>query len=541
MKNYFSRLGRSFIPAVAVMSFFSIILSFGAVLRNPFIIEKLPFLGGELIQAFALILNESGLVVIENMPFIFAISIAYGMTTNPTKKGIAAFSAVIGFFFMLTFNELCLQIFNQFLTPEVIVEEGTKVAIKQTMEMKESMQNYVLGFHVVDSSVVGGIFVGATAAAVTNKYHNIRLPMAFGFYQGSHFPPILTGILCGVIGFLTPFIWPFLGGFIYGLAGVVAAMGAIGSFLFGFIERLLVPTGLHHVWYSVVHYTPVGGSVEIAGEVYEGTKAITTAALSTPGYTEDLSEVTRLWLGQGATPIKLFGIPGALLAMYHVAHNKTRAKAVCLGAACAAIFAGVTEPFEFMFLFLAPPLFLIHAVLTGLSFMILDLVNASYLGGSTIFDFIFNGILQSEKSTWQPVFVVGVIMFFAYYFIFRWYIVRFDVKTPGREELSEEVDEEYELQATKMMNQNTNRDVVAKYALEALGGKDNIIEYSNCISRLRVIVKNPDIVDFEKLQKTPDSLGCVRAGNDQFQLIFGMKVSEYADAFEEEVINGKKV
>lgn len=538
MKNYFSRLGRAFIPAVAVMSFFSIVLSIGAVLRNPFILEKLPFLANEIIQSFALLLNESGLVVIENMAIVFACSIAYGMTVTQSKKGIGAFSALIGFLFMLTFNELSLQIFDMVLTPEVITEENTKVVIKQTMEMKEAMQNYILGFHVVDTSVCGGIAVGCIAAAMTNKYHDKTLPLAFSFYQGSHFPPIATAVICGCLGFGTPFVWPIFGGIIYGLATIVASLGAIGSFIFGFVERLLIPTGLHHVWYSVVHYTAVGGSAEICGEVYEGTKAITTAALSCPTYTEDLSEVTRLWLGQGATPIKLFGIPGALLAMYHVADNKSRAKAVCIGAGCASVFAGVTEPFEFMFLFLAPPLFLIHAVLSGLSFMILDLLNASYLGGSTIFDFVFNGILQGNKSTWQPVLMVGIFMFFAYYSIFKWYIIRFNVQTPGRETFTGEVDEEYELSASRLLHQVTPKEEVAKYVLEALGGKSNIVEYSNCISRLRLIVKDGSLVNYEVLEKTPDALGCVKVGSDQYQIIFGVKVSEYASAFEKEYDNG---
>lgn len=537
MKNYFSRLGRSFIPAVAVMSFFSIVLSIGAALRNPFIVEKVPFLATTVITDFALVLNKMGLVIIDNMPFVFAVSIAFGMTKDRNKKHVAAFSAMIGYLFMLTFSQLGLDMYGMILSPEVSIGENGMAVISRTMEMKEAMQSFVLGYQIVDMSVIGGILVGALAAYFTDNHSDRSLPIALSFYQGNNLPPILTAVACAGIGLLSPFVWPLLGGLIYGAAKVVAGLGVVGSFIFGFVERLLIITGLHHVWYSVVHYTPVGGTAEICGQVYEGTKAITTAALSCPDFSGNLSDVTRLWLGQGALPIKLFGIPGALLAIYHTANDKNRAKAVCIAAAGASIFAGVTEPFEFMFLFLAMPLFLIHAVLSGLSFAILDIVNASFLGGTTVFDFVFNGIFQGYKSTWVPELVVGIGMFFAYYFIFKAYILKFNIATPGREEFTTDVDEDYELAAAKMLNQKSDKNEVARYIIENIGGKDNVADYSNCISRLRIEVKDGSKINYELLEKTPDTLGCVRASDTQVQLIFGMNVDAYTKKFGEELEN----
>lgn len=537
MKNYFSRLGRSFIPAVAVMSFFSIVLSVGAALRNPFIVEKIPLLGTTVISDIALILNKMGLVIIDNMAFVFAVSIAFGMTKDRNKKHVAAFSAMIGYLFLLTFSQLSLDMFHLVISPEVSVGDNGMAAISRTMEMKEAMQSYVLGFHVVDMSVVGGIIVGALSGMFTDRYSEVSLPIAFSFYQGNNLPPILTAVACAMIGLLTPFVWPIFGGMIYGAASIVAGMGVIGSFIFGFIERLLIITGLHHVWYSVVHYTAVGGTADICGQTYEGTKAITTAALSCPDFSENLSDITRLWLGQGALPIKLFGIPGALLAIYHTSTNKDRAKAVCIAAAGASIFAGVTEPFEFLFIFLAPPLFLIHAALSGLSFAILDVLNASFLGGTTIFDFFFNGVFQGYKSTWIPELIVGLVMFCAYYGLFKWYIIKFDLQTPGREKFTDEIDEEYEIAAAKMLSQKSDKAEVAAYILENLGGKENIVDFSNCISRLRIEVKDGSLINMEKIDKTPDSLGCVKASDNQVQIIFGMKVGEYTNKFGEVMDN----
>lgn len=536
IKNYFSKLGRSFIPAIAVMSFFALLLSIGAVMKNPYILENLPFLNNSIIQFVAKVLNQSGLVVITYMPIVFAVSIAVGMCDNKNQKGIVAFSALIGYLFMLVFSNLMMVEMGTALPPIVAVNNQNLVSISQTLEMRSAMQSMVLGIQTIDFGVLGGIVVGSIAATCTNRFAKVTLPLAISFYQGKHFPPIAAGICCAVVGLLVPVIWPTVGNIIYIAAQAITNFGgAIGSFLFGMIERLLVPTGLHHIWYSIAHFTPVGGTAEICGEVYTGTKAITTAALGCADFTDSLADITRLWLGQGASPIKLFGIPGALIGVYMAANNKKRAKAVVIAAACASIFAGVTEPFEFMFLFLAPMLFVIHAVLSGLSFMILDLVGASFLGGNNIFELIINGVLQGQKSTWIPIVIVGIIMFVVYGLIFYFFIKKFNVKTPGRED--ENADDEDTIQseilASKMLSQTKDRKEVADYVLTYIGGKENIESYGNCITRLRIFVKDASKLDIKKLESTPDALGLSHPEDNQVQIIFGLKVDEYASAFED--------
>lgn len=540
LQSYFSLMGKSFLMAVAVMSFFALLLSVGAVLKNPHFVEAVPMLGNKAVQFIAAVLNESGLVVISSMPLVFALSIAVGMSKKD-DRGLAAFSALVGYLFMITFSALTLRFFGLNLEPVVSVGDNNVVSLGQSLEMRRAMQGFVLGMQTIDTGVLGGIAVGLSAAAVTKRFKNQKLPMVFGFYQGKHFPPIMMGIIFALVGIVVTFVWPVVGNAIYAAADViVAGSGVVGSFLFGFIERLLIPTGLHHVWYSIVHFTPVGGELEIGGTLYAGTKAITTAALSDPNFTENISEITRLWLGQGATPIKVFGIPAACLAYYFAAEDKSKAKAVAVSAAMASMFAGVTEPFEFLFLFLAPGLFLGHCVLTGLSFAILDIMNASYLGSNNIIELIVNGVMQGHKSTWIPIVIVGIVMFVAYFFLFRWYIAKYRIPLPGcagshsssdNEDVFED-DEMLQDESTKQAKGagKTDKERIAKQIVRAVGGPENIKEYTNCISRLRIFVVNPGKINMPLLETVPDSMGLVRPSDEEVHIVFGMNVDAYRQA-----------
>lgn len=530
-------LGKSFLLAVAVMSFFALILSLGAVLKNPHIIKAVPFLGNRGIQFVAMVLNESGLVVIRFMPLVFAVAIASG-TADKGDKELAAFSALIGYLFMLTFSALAINFFGLALAPDVSVGDNNLFSIGQTLEMRRAMQNVVLGMQTTDTGVLGGIIVGITASWVTRRFKNKKLPLIFSFYQGKHFPPIMTALIFIPVGLVIPFIWPVIGGGIYKGAEVIVQTGPFGSFMFGFVERLLIPTGLHHVWYSIVHFTPVGGTLEIAGEVFSGTKAITTAALSSPDFTDNISHITRLWLGQGATPIKVFGIPGACLAMYHVARDKNKAKAVAIAAAVASVFAGVTEPFEFLFLFLAAPLFLIHAALSGLSFAILDLLGTSYLGSNNIIELIVNGVMQGHKSTWIPIVIVGAFMFVTYYFLFRWYIVKFNVLLPGRQKVTaanefDEIEPENQTKAKAP----SDKIKIAKQVIKAVGGEGNIKEYTNCFTRLRIFVNDPSKINQPLLETVPDAIGFHNPNEGEIHIVFGMTVDEYRQAVDQVIEN----
>lgn len=533
LQDYFSALGRSFIPAVAVMSCFALLLSIGAVLKNPHFATDIPLLQSPAVSFIANLLTQTGMVIITYMPLIFCLSIAIGMAEKG-KKEIAALSALIGYIFMLVFSGLMLNTAGMLIKPDVAINaQSNALIISQTMAMRQAMQSVVLGIQTIDTGVLGGIMIGALSATITNNNSARKLPLIFGFYQGRHLPPILCGLAGLVIGLLVPFIWPWVGGGLYSAASALAKAGIFGSFMFGFIEKLLLPTGLQHVWYSLVHYTPVGGTLEIAGQTYVGTKAITVAALATPDFSENIHQITRLWLGQGDTPGKVFGIPGALLGIWLAAKDRQRVKTVAISAAVAAMFAGVVEPFTFMYMFLAPPLFIIDCTLQGLSFAILDATHTSYLGGSTLIEILFNGVLQGHKSTWIPIVLLGIALFFIYLFTFKWYIEKFNIPTPGREG-NDDTDavKELEIRSSKLLRQNASTDDVAKEILRKLGGKGNIKDINNCISRLRIKIYDPQYIDANGIKTITDALGVTQPASDEFHIIFGMRVGEYRDAFD---------
>lgn len=533
LQDYFSALGRSFIPAVAVMSCFALLLSIGAVLKNPHFATDIPLLQSPAVSFIANLLTQTGMVIITYMPLIFCLSIAIGMAEKG-KKEIAALSALIGYIFVLVFSGLMLNTAGMLIKPDVAINaQSNALIISQTMAMRQAMQSVVLGIQTIDTGVLGGIMIGALSATITNNNSARKLPLIFGFYQGRHLPPILCGLAGLVIGLLVPFIWPWVGGGLYSTASALAKAGIFGSFMFGFIEKLLLPTGLQHVWYSLVHYTPVGGTLEIAGQTYVGTKAITVAALATPDFSENIHQITRLWLGQGDTPGKVFGIPGALLGIWLAAKDRQRVKTVAISAAVAAMFAGVVEPFTFMYMFLAPPLFIIDCTLQGLSFAILDATHTSYLGGSTLIEILFNGVLQGHKSTWIPIVLLGIALFFIYLFTFKWYIEKFNIPTPGREG-NDDTDavKELEIRSSKLLRQNASTDDVAKEILRKLGGKGNIKDINNCISRLRIKIYDPQYIDANGIKTVTDALGVTQPASDEFHIIFGMRVGEYRDAFD---------
>ena len=528
LQRYFSALGRSFLPAVAVMSCYALLLSIGAVLKNPHFVSQSDLLQTSGVQFFGNVLTQTGLVIITYLPLIFCLSIAIGMTEKG-KKETAAFAALIAYLCMLIFAGLTLKLSGMALKPDVTIDAQNMVAIAQTLPMREAMQNTVLGIQTIDTGVLGGIIVGAMAASITRRNSERTLPLIFSFYQGRHLPPILAGLAGVLLGLVLPFIWPWVGGGLSWAASALTGAGIAGSFAFGFIEKLLLPTGLQHIWYSLVHYTPIGGTLEIHGQTYVGTKAITMAALATPDFTDNISHITRLWLGQGDTPGKVFGIPGALVGIYLAAKDRSKVKTVAISAAIAAMFAGVVEPFTFMYLFLAPPLFLLDCTLQGLSFAVLDAFHVSYLGGSTVPEILFNGVLQGHKSTWIPIVLLGVALFFVYLVTFKWYIENYNVMTPGREE------------DAAPGEKARSREEVALTLLQTLGGISNIKEVNNCMTRLRIQIHDASRVDEQGLKSIPDAAGVAHPASHEYQIIFGMRVSEYRQSVDSLLDTSKEV
>lgn len=425
-------------------------------------------------------------------------------------KGTAGLAAMLGFLIMNASMNGLLTITDT-LAKGNLAEEG---------------QSMVLGIQTVETGVFGGIITGIMTALLHNKFHKISLPAYLGFFGGSRFVPIITAVSSIVLGVVMFFIWPTAQGWIFGVSGLVDKTGVIGTFFFGFILRLLGPFGLHHIFYLPFWQTALGGSLEVKGHMVQGTQNIFFAQLGDPDVTKYFSGVSRYMSGRFIT--MMFGLCGAALAIYHTAkpERKKVVGGLMLSAALTSFLTGITEPLEFIFLFVAPMLYVIHDVLDGLAFMMADIFNITvgqtFSGG--FIDYLLFGVLQgNEKMNFLWVIPIGIVWFVLYYVIFRYLITKFNFKTPGRED--EGVTETVEA---------TDR---AKMIIQALGGKENIDVVDCCATRLRVTLNSDKAVDKTMLTST-EARGVIQKGNG-VQVIYGPHVTTIKNEVEELLENDK--
>ena len=366
----------------------------------------------------------------------------------------------------------------------------------------------------IDTGVVGAIVIGCMVTWLHGRYRNIQLPQFLGFFGGSRFIPIASSFLAIFVGAIFYMIWPPFQMLLVNVGTAIAGMGVFGTFLYGFLMRLCGAVGLHHMIYPMFWYTELGGTAVVAGETIAGAQKIFFAELADPNFTGMFTAGTRFFAGRFDT--MMFGLPGAALAMYHCV-PKGRRKLVgglLLSAALTSFLTGITEPLEFMFLFVAPWLYVVHAFLDGVSFAIADLLSVrignTFSGG--FIDFTLFGILQGNAKThWLYVVIVGVFWFALYYFLFRFLITKFNVATPGRENDDDEVNVE-------------TKGTIAESAvrvLAALGGKENVEDCDACITRLRVAVKDINKVDKEAIKA--EGAVAVLEVKGGIQAVFGAK------------------
>lgn len=454
------KVGKSFMLPIAILPAAGLLLGIGGALSNSNTVNAYPFLNIEILQGILKVMASAGESIFANLALIMCIGLSVGFAQK--DKGTAGLAAAVAFLVMNATIKGMIGAFNP-----------------------------IIGG--IDTGVVGSIVIGFLVANLHNKYSDIKLPAVLGFFGGSRFVPIISSfvaIIAGIFFFLT---WPTFQGWLTTAGKSIANLGIIGTFFYGFLLRLSGAIGLHHMIYPLFWYTDLGGTAEVGGKIVSGAQNIFFAQLALPNHTGLFTDGTRYFAGRFAT--MMFGLPGACLAMYHCTPSNKR-KAVgglFLGAAITSFITGITEPIEFMFLFVAPWLYGIHAFLDGLSFLIADFLNISigntFSGG--LIDFTLFGILQGNAATnWIYVIFVGVIWFILYYTIFRYLITRFNIPTPGREGEDEEI---------RVVTKDTIYDT-AKEIIEALGGKDNIEEIDACITRLRVSVKNVKEVDKIKIK-----------------------------------------
>lgn len=380
----------------------------------------------------------------------------------------------------------------------------------------------------------GGIIVGLGVAALHNRFYNIQLPSALAFFSGTRFIPIISTITFIGVGIVMFFVWPFVQTGIYSLGGGVTASGYFGTFLFGLIKRALLPFGLHHVFYLPFWQTAVGGTMVIDGKTIMGGQNIFFAQLASPNTVHFSANATRYFTGEFV--VMIFGLPGAALAMYTTAKSKKKklVGALLLSAALTSMLTGITEPIEFSFLFVAPVLYGIHCVITGLAYMIMQMLNCTVgltFSGGFIDLFLF-GILQGNaKTNWVWVLPVGAVYFCVYFFLFRFLILKFNLKTPGREDDAEEtklytrkdVDAKNAAKKDGAAAAATGRDEVSALIVDGLGGADNIANLDSCATRLRVtVVDTAKVAD--ALLKQSGALGIMKSGTG-IQVVYGPKVT----------------
>lgn len=519
MKNkttmkYFQKLSRAFLMPIALLSIASLMTGVASIfLWHEQLRTMFPILTHPVIQYFARLLETAGGVVTNNLPVLYCVSIAFGMADE--DKEYAAFGSLVGYLSFLVSMGFLLSV-----NPGI------------AERMPAGTVTSILGFETVNTGILGAILVGLISAQIHMKVHKIKLPMALSFFGGVRFVSIATSVFFIVFGQLVPFVWTFISNAINTVAYAVANTGVFGPFLYQFGERILIPTGLHQIWNTVIRDTAVSG-VYIFPDPYgtiEGARAAFSAYMATGYLPEGTSLVEMVkFLRGGQIPITVFALPAVAFAMYRCADDdkKANVKALLLTGACTSIIAGITEPIEFAFLFAAPALFIIYAVFCGLAYMI-PYILGSTLGGTeaSILGLSIFGFLRNDSTWWINV-IVGLVFAVVMYFVFKWYIVRFDVKTPGR---GGDYDEQMSLlDGIVDINVNDPKVLKAQTIIKGLGGIDNIKSVECCMSRLRVTIVSMDQVD-EAVIKATGCNGIVKPDKENIQIVYGTTVGMIKDA-----------
>ena len=511
------RVGRSFMLPIAVLPVAGLLLGIGSSFTNATMIDTYglqAILGeGTILNMFLTVLSKAGSALFDNLPIIFAVGCAIGMAKK--EKEVAALSAVIAYFTMNAAVNAMLVSSGQILDDGSIADFVLQGTITSSV-----------GIQTLQMGVFGGIIVGLGVAALHNRFYTIELPSALAFFSGSRFVPIISTVVYVLVGIGMFFVWPVVQNGIYALGGLVTGTGYLGTLIFGIIKRALIPFGLHHVFYLPFWQTGVGGSMEVAGKMIEGGQNIFFAQLADPSTVHFSADACRYFSGEFI--FMIFGLPGAALAMYQTAkpEKKKQAGGLLLSAALACMATGITEPLEFSFLFVAPMLFAVQVILAGAAYMIAHILNIAvgltFSGG--LLDLFLFGILQGNaKTSWLRIIPVGIIYFLLYYGIFKFLILKFDLKTPGRE------DEDVETKLYTKADYNAAKESGVKGAevsaliTAGLGGKSNIEDVDCCATRLRCTIKDPAKVQ-EALLKQSGSRGVILKGKG-IQVIYGPQVA----------------
>ena len=522
------RVGRSFMLPIALLPVAGLLLGIGSSFTNETMLAAYGLNNvihpGTLIYTILDVMSQTGNAVFSNLALLFAMGVAIGMARK--EKEVAALSGAVAYIIMNTAIQAMIN------------------AAGGVEAMPANSTTTMLGITTLQMGVFGGIVVGLGVAALHNKFYKIELPQVLAFFGGTRFVPIVSSIVYLVVGIAMFYIWPVVQSGIAALGALVLASGYAGTFIYGLLERALIPFGLHHVFYMPFWQTAVGGTAIIDGVTVTGAQNIFFAELASKATTVFSVSATRFMAGK--FPFMMFGLPGAALAMYQCAkpEKKKVAGGLLLSAALTAFLTGITEPLEFTFIFVALPMYAVHCVLAGLSFMLMHILNVgvgmTFSGG--LIDLVLFGVMQGNAKThWVWVVVVGAVYFVLYYIIFRFMISKFNYKTPGRDDA-----EEVKLYTRADVNARNaasgsvpaGNDPVSALIVEGLGGAANLSDVDCCATRLRCTVKDAALVKQDVL-KASGASGVICKGNG-VQVVYGPKVAVIKAKLEDYLENAPK-
>ena len=523
------RVGRSFMLPIALLPVAGLLLGIGSSFTNETMLAAYGLNSvihpGTLIYTILDVMSQTGSAVFNNLALLFAMGVAIGMARK--EKEVAALSGAVAYIIMNTAIQAMIN------------------AAGGVEAMPANSTTTMLGITTLQMGVFGGIVVGLGVAALHNKFYKIELPQVLAFFGGTRFVPIISSIVYLVVGIAMFYIWPVVQSGIAALGALVLASGYAGTFIYGLLERALIPFGLHHVFYMPFWQTAVGGTAIIDGVTVTGAQNIFFAELASKSTTVFSVSATRFMAGK--FPFMMFGLPGAALAMYQCAkpEKKKAAGGLLLSAALTAFLTGITEPLEFTFIFVALPMYAVHCVLAGLSFMLMHILNVgvgmTFSGG--LIDLVLFGVMQGNAKThWVWVVVVGAVYFVLYYIIFRFMISKFDYKTPGRDDAEEvKLYTRADVNARSAASGSTapaGDDPVSALIVEGLGGADNLSDVDCCATRLRCTVKDVALVKQDVL-KASGASGVICKGNG-VQVVYGPKVAVIKAKLEDYLENAPK-
>ena len=520
------RVGRSFMLPIAILPVAGLFLGIGGSFTNTTMLETYNLMGvlgpGTFANSILTVMNDAGSIVFSNLPILFAMGVAIGMAK--AEKAVAALAGALAFFIM-----------HASIGAMITVHGGADNMLAGSVAT-------TVGINSLQMGVFGGIIVGLGVAYLHNKFYKIELPQSLSFFSGTKFVPIISAVVYLIVGIIMFYIWPTVQAGINGVGEVVRISGYFGTWVYGFMERLLIPFGLHHVFYLPFWQTSVGGTMEVGGKMIEGAQNIFFAQLADPSTTHFSVEATRFMSGK--FPLMIFGLPGAALAMYKTAkpEKKKIVGGLLFSAALTSILTGITEPLEFTFLFVAPFLYLIHCIFAGLAYMLMHIlqvgVGMTFSGG--LIDLTLFGILPGNgRTNWLMIPLVGIGYIIVYYFLFSFLIKKFNLKTPGREDddnaevkLYTKADVNAKKGEVQSGEKSANADDDLSMAIvHGLGGKSNIESVDCCITRLRCTVADSNLVRDDVLKAT-GAAGVVKAGAG-VQVIYGPRVTLIKSNLEE--------